>query len=58
MIRKDLLKEFLLVNNITTAIELQRALKNIFASTLQEMLEAELDEHLGYTRYDYKNKKN
>ena len=21
------------------------------------MLEAELDEHLGYTRYDYKNKK-
>ena len=44
-------------NNITTAIELQEALKNIFASTLQEMLEAELDEHLGYTRYDYKNKK-
>lgn len=57
MIRKDLLKEFLSANNITTAIELQGALKNIFASTLQEMLEAELDEHLGYTRYDYKNKK-
>lgn len=57
MIRNDLLKEFLSANNINTAIELQGALKNIFASTLQEMLEAELDEHLGYTRYDYKNKK-
>lgn len=57
MIRNDLLKEFLSANNINTAVELQGALKNIFASTLQEMLEAELDEHLGYTRYDYKNKK-
>lgn len=33
MIRKDLLKEFLSANNITTAIELQGALKNIFAIT-------------------------
>lgn len=29
----------------------------MFAETLEEMLEAELEEHLGYSKYDYKNKK-
>ena len=31
-------------------------LKDLFAETIQEMLEAELDEHLGYDRYDNQNK--
>ena len=31
-------------------------LKKLFGDTLQEMLEAELDHELGYTKYDYKNK--
>ena len=31
-------------------------LKDLFAETIQEMLEAELDEHLGYDRYDIQNK--
>lgn len=31
-------------------------LKDLFSSTIQEMLEVELDEHLGYERYDNKNK--
>jgi len=48
--------EFIKENNLTTAREIQNALKDVFASTLEEMLEAELEDHLGYSRYDYKNK--
>lgn len=55
-LRKDLLREFIKENNLTTAQELQQALKELFSGTLQEMLEAELEEHLGYSKYDYKNK--
>jgi len=32
-------------------------LKDLFGDTIQEMLEAELEEELGYSKYDYKNKK-
>lgn len=56
ILRKELLREFIRENNLTTAKEIQDALKDVFASTLQEMLEAELDDHLGYSKYDYKNK--
>ena len=56
MLKKELLREFIRENNLTTAQELQQALKELFANTLQEMLEAELDDHLGYSKYDYKNK--
>ncbi|MCY0896045.1 MAG: transposase, partial [Alicyclobacillaceae bacterium] len=30
--------------------------KDLFASTVQEMLEAEMDTHLGYAKHDTKNK--
>jgi len=56
VLRKELLREFIKENDLTTAKEIQNALKEVFASTLQEMLEAELDDHLGYSKYDYKNK--
>lgn len=35
----------------------QEMLRDLLADTLQEMLESELDEELGYSKYDYKNKK-
>ena len=38
------------------AQDIQDMLKDLLGDTLQGMLEAELDEELGYTRYDYKNK--
>ncbi|WP_096635773.1 IS256 family transposase [Clostridium cochlearium] len=56
MLKKELLREFIRENNLTTARELQLALKDLFAGTLQEMLEAELEDYLGYSKYDYKNK--
>lgn len=43
MLKKELLREFIRENNLSTAHELQQALKELFASTLQEMLEAELE---------------
>ncbi|WP_337999095.1 transposase [Desulforamulus hydrothermalis] len=44
-------------NNLKSVIDIQNALKELFADTLQEMLEAELDESLGYEKNDIKNKK-
>ena len=38
------------------AADVQDMLKDLLGDTLQEMLEAEMDEKLGYSRYDYKNK--
>jgi len=39
-----------------TSISLQNALKDLFAETIQEMLEAEMDTHLGYEKHEVKNK--
>ena len=43
---RDLIKE----NNLVTADDVQDMLKEMFAETLQEMLEAELDTELGYPK--------
>ena len=51
--RKKLIKEFINQNNITTAQDIQEALKNMFKDTLQERLEAEMTTHLGYDKYEY-----
>lgn len=36
--------------------DVQEMLKDLLRDTLQGMLEAEMDEKLGYSKYDYKNK--
>ena len=47
--------------DIKTAEDIQEALKDLLGGTIQEMMEAELDEHLGYEDYersdnpDYRN---
>ena len=47
--------------DIKTANDIQEALKDLLGGTIQEMLEAELNEHLGYESYersdnpDYRN---
>lgn len=51
--RKKLIKEFINQNNITTAKDIEEALKNMFKDTLQEMLEAEMTNQLGYEKYEY-----
>ena len=47
--------------DIQTAADVQKALKDLLGGTIQSMLEAELDSHLGYETYersdntDYRN---
>lgn len=38
--------------DIKTAEDIQDALKDLMGGTIQEMLEAEMDEHLGYSHYE------
>ncbi|GAC43893.1 transposase and inactivated derivative [Paenibacillus popilliae ATCC 14706] len=44
---KEQLRAFIKENNLVIAQDAQNALKNLFAETIQEMLEAEMDTHLG-----------
>lgn len=54
--RSEILKKLIQEYYVKTTKDVQEMLKDLFAEIIQEMLEAELDEHLGYDRYDNKNK--
>jgi putative transposase len=47
---KNQIREFIKENDLKTPDDVQNALKELFAHTLQEMLEAELDDSLGYPK--------
>lgn len=51
------LREFIKENNLVTAEDAQEAVKSLMSQLIGEMLEAELENELGYSRYDYRNKK-
>ncbi|MFW5438773.1 IS256 family transposase [Paenibacillus apiarius] len=53
---KEQLRQFIKENKLVTAQDAQNALKELFAETLQEMLEAEMDTHLGYEKHEVKKK--
>lgn len=48
---KKQLWTFIKENKLVTAQDAQNALKELFVETLQEVLEAELDTHLGYEKH-------
>jgi len=50
------LREFIKENNLVSAQDAQNALKDLFAETIQEMLEVEMDTHLGYGKHEAKAK--
>jgi transposase-like protein len=54
--RKELIQGLLSHYKPEDAQDVQAMLRDLLGDTLQEMLEAEMDEHLGYSKYDYKNK--
>ncbi len=56
LMSKEQLRQFIKENNLVTAQDAQNALKELFSETLQEMLQAEMDTHLGYDKHDVKNK--
>ncbi|MNM75990.1 Transposase, Mutator family [compost metagenome] len=53
---KEQLRAFIKENKLVTAQDAQNALKELFAETLQEMLEGEMDTHLGYEKHEVKAK--
>jgi transposase-like protein len=56
ILTEDQIKELIKEKNLKTAADVQDVLKEMFGETLQKMLEAELDNELGYSKYDYRNK--
>lgn len=55
--KSEILKKLIQEYNVKTTRDVQEMLKDLFSETIQEILEAELDEHLGYDRYDNQNKR-
>ena len=51
--RKKLIQEFLKDNDFKSANDVHDALKELFKDALQEMLNAELTQHLGYEKNEY-----
>ncbi len=54
--RREKIRELLQVSNIGSIADIQNLFKETIAEFMENGLEAELDEDLGYSKYDYKNK--
>jgi len=54
--RRALIGEFLKENPIKDGNDINDLVKELIAQVLENSLEGELDDELGYTKYDYKNK--
>ena len=50
--KKNIIASLIQEYDIKTAEDIQEALKDLLGGTIQEMMEAELDEHLGYDEYE------
>lgn len=53
---KEQIRDLIATSNITTVDDITSTLKDMFKDVLQEMLEAELDDHLGYGKYNVSEK--
>ena len=56
MARRAKIRELLQESNISSMEDIQELFKETIAEFMENGLDAELDEELGYSRYDYKNK--
>ena len=54
--RRAKIRELLQESNISSMDDIQNLFKETIAEFMENGLDAELDEELGYSRYDYKNK--
>jgi len=57
LLTREQAREFLKQNNITDGQSLENAVIGIFKEALQTALEAELDHELGYSKYNWKDKR-
>ncbi|MDP9729612.1 transposase-like protein [Alicyclobacillus tengchongensis] len=55
-VSKEFLKQFIKENDLKSTEDVQAALRDMFVSTMQGMLEAELDTHPGYHKHDSKTR--
>ena len=56
--KKNIIAALIDKYNIETAEDIQEALKDLLGGTLKSMMEAEMDEHLGYESYERSNNPN
>lgn len=54
--RRGKLRELIKEYNVKTMEDVQNFVKMLTSETIQEALDAELEQELGYSKYDYKNK--
>ena len=54
--RRAKIRELLQESNISSIADIQDLFKETIAEFMENGLDAELDEELGYSKYDYKNK--
>lgn len=57
MMSKEQIKQWIKEKNMKSVDDVQSALKDLFAETIQEMLEAEMESSLGYAKHDMKSKR-
>ena len=55
-VSKELLRSYIKEQNFKSSNDVLSAMKEMFADVLQEALEAEMDTHLGYDRYEISEK--
>ena len=55
--RRAKIRELLQESNISSMEDIQNLFKETIAEFMENGLDAELDDELGYSKYDYKNKK-
>lgn len=56
--KRNIIQGLLQEYDIETADDIQDALKDLLSGTLKEMMEGEMDEHLGYDRYERSSEPN
>ena len=54
--RRAKIRELLQMGGISSMDDIQNLFKETIAEFMENGLEAELDDELGYSRYDYRNK--
>ena len=56
--KRNIIQGLLQEYDIETADDIQDALKDLLSGTLKEMMETEMDDHLGYEKYERSDQKN
>lgn len=54
--RRAKIRELLQVSNVSSMADIQNLFKKTIAEFMENNLDAELDDELGYSKYDYRNK--